>query len=164
MPDFTEVVACTVRTMEMAEKMAFFKTVFSSLGKSDLKVLNAVLVSVIADSPPERGLETSEADVRAWTAVAIAKLPGYDTPGELSGTIRRYSITVKQYPGRRFVTWVDAREKRRLSMAFVERDLGLSVNRKTAGGNSETLARAIYRHLLDRMRNGDGGVTYKPLA
>lgn len=159
MPDFTEVVACTVRNMDMAEKSAFFKTLFRSLEKRDLQELNIVLVSVIADSPRKDVPGIGDPTQRYG-----AKLPGYDSPGELSGTIRGYSITVKQSPGRRFVTLINGAEKRRLAMDFVEGDLGLRVSRKTAGGNSETLARAIYRHLLDRMNTGDASVAYRPLA
>lgn len=84
----------------------------------------------------------------------------YDTPGELVGDVKSFQIKVTQYPGRRFTTWVYGQERRRLDMGFVENILGLSVHRKLNGGNSETLARAIYRHLADRFNQGDTTVSF----
>ena len=48
-------------------------------------------------------------------------------------------------------------------MEYVEHELDLEVHRKSDGGNSETVSRAIYRHLVDRFNNDDSTVTYMPL-
>lgn len=159
MADFAEVVVNTVRNLGSAERKEFFTTVLSGLEKRELPELVSILVALIADKPKADGLGTTGPAPRHGQ-----KLPSYDTPGELSGRKNGYSITVRQFPGRRFVTSVDGVEKRRLTMDFVEGALGLRVNRKTAGGNSETLARAIYRYFVDKLNSGDQGVTYGPLA
>ncbi|HJN86354.1 MAG: hypothetical protein QGH97_15230 [Dehalococcoidia bacterium] len=86
----------------------------------------------------------------------------YDTPGELSGSIRGHQVSVSQFPGRNFRTMIDGTDYRRLPMDLVEGQLGLQVNRKSDGGNSETHARAIYRHFVDRYNGGDQTVVMSP--
>jgi len=112
--------------------------------------------------------ERLEGNNMGYTLPRTAKRPRnripYDNSGRLSGQIRGHQISVWQYPGRTFKTIIDEHEYSRLTMEHVESELGLKVNRKTNGANSETLARAIYRHFMDRYNSGDETVQYDPGA
>ena len=86
----------------------------------------------------------------------------YDGAGRLSGQIRGRQVSVFQDARRRFRSTIDGIEFLRLPMELVEFDLDLKVNRQRDGTNSETHARAIYRHFVDRYNEGDKTVNYEP--
>ncbi|MBI2171434.1 MAG: hypothetical protein HYU30_05370 [Chloroflexi bacterium] len=86
-----------------------------------------------------------------------ARIP-LDTAGTASGMISGHSVVVRQFSGRRFRTTIDGEDYARLTMDVVEGMLGLQVHRKKAGGNSETLARALWRELVGRYVKGDATV------
>ena len=105
---------------------------------------------------------------RATSPILVTSSEGkrhlrYDHPGRLTGPIRGRQVSVLQLPRRRFRTDVNGIGYLRLSMDFVEGELGIEVKRKSSGGNSETLSRAIYRHLVDRYNDGDNTVSFEPL-
>ena len=85
----------------------------------------------------------------------------YKTRGRLTGKIGSYQISVTQIPNRRFRPVVDGESLNRLRTQFVEGGLGIPVNRKRSGGNSETLSRAIFRQLADRYNAFDRSVEFK---
>jgi hypothetical protein len=86
----------------------------------------------------------------------------YHTNGELQGSIRDHDVVVKQL-GKRFTTLIDGVEHSYLTKDFVEGTLGLVPQMKRSGlGASETLARTVWRHLVDRYNNSDPGVSLAP--
>ena len=91
------------------------------------------------------------------------RLP-YDSTGTLIGTIAGHSIIVRQSSGRHFLTVVDGEEYWRLPESIVEGELGLRINRKKDGGNSETHGRAVWRHLADKYNTGDQTVSFELLG
>jgi len=92
--------------------------------------------------------------------VVILKPIRYNTDGRLSGKIRGYEVSIKQF-GRRFTPMVNGEQLPGLTMSFVEGELGISVYRKRSGGNSETLSRAVWRYLADLYNEGDLTVHYE---
>lgn len=126
------------------------------------------LASILSEKLAERRERTVQEPVSKTGS--IRKSLTWESPGTLNGTIKgprgEYKVSVTQFPGRRFTngTYVNGIQRRRLTMGFVEGGLGLKVNRKSTGGNSETLSRTIFRHLVDRYNNGDETVSFEPLG
>jgi hypothetical protein len=121
--------------------------------------MRPMVVSILARGVSDGGKQSDEAK-RHELKIVIS----YDVAGELAGQIRGYDLRVKQFGRRRFRTYVNGVEHSWLEMDFVEGTLGLSVHRKSSGGNSETLARAIWRNFADQYNKGDKSVTFTPAS
>jgi hypothetical protein len=92
--------------------------------------------------------------------IVIPKPIRYNTDGQLTGKIRDYEVAITQYD-LRFIPVINGKQLSGLTMSFVEGELGISVRRKRSGGGSETLSRAVWRHLADRYNEGDPAVHYE---
>ncbi len=127
-------------------------------GAVDTSTLLDILKVKLEDSTPRRDAETSVEQNRRPRPIR------YDQPGTAAGPIRNYQASVTQLSDRIFPngTVIDGVEHPRLSRDVVENVLGLTVNKKSDGGNSETHSRAVYRHLVDRYNEGDLTVTWEP--
>ena len=88
----------------------------------------------------------------------------YNRPGRVTGVIEGYQISVSHDGERRFTTRVNGELHTSLRSSFVESQLGIPVRRKRSGNQpgspSETLAYAVWKHLLDRYNNLDRTVVY----
>lgn len=159
----------------MSENGKVVLLAFKALSEADKA---EVLMSILQDPNERRRIddqllltmmgERLQANNSVYAVSHINKRPKYklpyDSPGRMSGQIRGHQISVWQYPGRTFKTIIDEREYSRLTMELVEGELGLEVHRKANGGNSETLARAIYRHFVDHYNSGHQTIQYDPGA
>jgi hypothetical protein len=103
-----------------------------------------------------------------WEIIVFPKGIPYNTPGELTGEIKGYDVSVFQYRQGRFKTWINGQERKSLSRKFVEENLGISVRKKRsgpqAGQHSETNSKPVWHHLADRHKGGDMTVFYEPPA
>ena len=153
----SELLLRAYRDLPKAAQKDFITCLLREPGISDI-VDNSTMISLLND----RLNGTSSPAVSAAITKTSKKILVYDTPGRLTGDIGAYRASVLQLPGRRFRTNINGDEYSRLTMALVEGKLGISVNRKSNGGNSETLSRAIYRHFVDRYNKGDNSVNYDP--
>lgn len=93
-------------------------------------------------------------------SIVIPGLIGYTTTGRLSGKIRDHQVSVINDGEGHFRVAIDGKEYPRLPRKLVEEDLGIQVQRKRAGGSSETIGRAVWRHLKDRYNLLDRTVSY----
>ena len=145
----------------MTEISEAFLGLFRNLPGKEQPVVLASILREMADT-----LDGTP-DVLPAAPAPIPPRPGgrliYDSPGTLSGPVKGHDISVVQRPHRRFRTTIDGTEYQRLGMRYVEDEFEISVNRKSNGGNAETVSRAIYRHLVDRYNDHDSTVTYVSL-
>jgi len=93
-------------------------------------------------------------------SVIIPKLIGYQTMGTLTGKIRDHQVSVRSDSAGHFRVTIDDKEYPRLPQRLVEEALGIPVQKKRAGGSSETIGRAVWRHLADRYNLIDKTVSY----
>jgi len=84
----------------------------------------------------------------------------YDSSGTLTASIRGHRVSVAHDGKRRFRAEIDGKHRHPCPRHVVEEELGLQVHEKRSGGNSESVPRAIWRHLVDRFNLFDEGVHY----
>ena len=84
----------------------------------------------------------------------------YDSSGRLTASIRGHRVSVAHDGKRRFRAEIDGKQRHPCPRHVVEEELGLQVHEKRSGGNSESVPRAIWRHLVDRFNLFDEGVHY----
>ena len=153
----------------MPEIAQIFLIGFKSLPQDDQKEVvtllcedpsaNSMILHQLQSPPNEKPANHLLNNFSTSTRYSIKVI--YDGPGRLAGQIFGHQISVCQDARRHFITTIDGIEYTRLTMDLVEGDLDIKVNRKQDGGNSETLARAIYRHFVDRYNEGDESVSYE---
>lgn len=93
-------------------------------------------------------------------SIVIPKVIRYNTMGRLSGKIRDHQVSVVNDGEGHFRATIDGKEYPRLPQRLVEEELGILVQKKRAGGSSETIGRAVWRHLADRYNRLDRTVSY----
>lgn len=94
------------------------------------------------------------------TSVVIPKPINYKTMGRLTGRIRDHQVSVINDSEGHFRVTMDDKEYPRLPRKLVEEELGILVQKKRAGGSSETIGRAVWRYLADRYNLLDKTVSY----
>ncbi len=93
-------------------------------------------------------------------SVAIPKPINYKTMGRLTGKIGDHQVSVRNDGAGHFRVTIDEKEYPRLPQRLVEEELGIPVQKKSARGSSETIGRAVWRHLTDRYNLLDKTVSY----
>ncbi len=96
-------------------------------------------------------------------SVAIPKPINYKTKGRLTGKIRDHQVSVINDGAGHFRVTIDGKEYPRLPQRLVEEELGIPVQKKSgaqSGYPSETVGRAVWRHLTDRYNLLDKTVSY----
>ena len=101
------------------------------------------------------------------TSVAIPKRINYKSAGRLIGKIRDYQVSViNDGDGHSMVT-IEGKEHLPLRLSIVEQQLGIPVQKKRSGPQlgrpSETVGRAVWRHLADHYNRPDRTVQYEPI-
>ncbi|MCJ7655641.1 MAG: hypothetical protein MUO97_10180 [Dehalococcoidia bacterium] len=81
--------------------------------------------------------------------------------GWLSGEVRGRRVSVDADGKRHFRAQIDSQLYERLPRSIVEEELGIEVQQKSSGGNSEPIPRAVWRHLADRYNLFDRTVKYE---
>ena len=150
MSEASQAVVSLIRALPEADREDVLLRCFND------EFLRPVFVNILFSTPASVP-RVSPSQAQLKNAKQVLK---YELAGELRGTIKTYDIVVRQSAGRQFITYVNGVEHKWLEMAFVEGVLGLFVHRKRNGGNSETHARAIWRHFIDRYNGGDTSVSY----
>ncbi len=153
----SELLLRAYRDLPKLAQKDFVTCLLKEPGVSDV-IVNRIKISLLDGKP--NGI--SSPPVSAANTKTSKRRLVYDSPGTLTSEIRGRIVSIQQFPGRRFKATIGGTDYARLSMHLVEEELGISVNRKSGGGNSETLSRAIYRHLVDRYNSGDESVIYHP--
>jgi len=99
------------------------------------------------------------------TSFVIPKPIHYKTGGRLTGKIRDYQVSVINDGNGHFRVIMDDKEYSRLSIGLVEKQLGIPVQKKQSGAQSgypsETIGRAVWRHLAQRYNLLDKTVQYE---
>lgn len=88
----------------------------------------------------------------------------YNSFGRLSGEVKGHRVSVEsvEADGKRyFRAQIDSQQYERLPRNIVEEELGIEVQQKSSGGNSEPIPRAVWRHLADRYNLFDRTVKYE---
>jgi len=98
-------------------------------------------------------------------SVPIPTALSYDSEGQLSGEIRGHCVSVISDGSGHYVTTIDGRKSPRLTPNFVETEFGITVKKKQSGTQkgspSETVGRAVWRHLVDRYNSFDNTVQFE---
>lgn len=97
---------------------------------------------------------------QSTASIVIPKPINYKTMGRLTGGIRDHQVSVINDGQGHFRVTIDNKEYPRLPRKLVEDQLGIPVQLKQAGGSSETIGRAVWRHLTDRYNLLDKTVSY----
>ncbi len=97
------------------------------------------------------------------TSFVIPKPINYKTMGRLSGKTRDYQVSVLNDGEGHFRVTINGKEYPRLPQNIVEKQLGIPVQKKKAGGSSETIGRAVWRHFTDRYNLLDEEVSYSDI-
>ena len=163
MSDAAEVFLGTFRALPETDQKEVVNRLLQAPEASVL-VGSSVLINMVQERVEDREPNVQSPESVPPRHTTIGRLT-YDRPGRLSGPIHGRQVSVLQLPHRRFPkgTTIDGVEHRQLSMEYVENELRIAVNRKADGSNSETVSRAVWRHLTDRYNMGDETVTYEPL-
>jgi hypothetical protein len=110
--------------------------------------------------PEETGI------VESNTSFVIPKTINYNSAGSLVGKIKNYQISVINDGKRHFRVMIDGKEYPSLKIDFVEKQLGIPVQKKKTGPQSgyslEPLGRAVWRNLKERYNMLDKTVQYEP--
>jgi hypothetical protein len=85
----------------------------------------------------------------------------YNSFGRLSGEVKGRMVSVDADDKRHFRAQIDSQLYERLPRSIVEEELGIKVQQKSSGGNSEPIPRAVWRHLADRYNLFDRTVKYE---
>src|SRR4030042_1257440 len=86
----------------------------------------------------------------------------YDSSfGRLSVEVKGRMVSVDADDKRHFRAQIDGQMYERLPRSIVEKELGIGVQQKSSGGNSEPIPRAVWRHLADRYNLFDRTVQYE---
>jgi hypothetical protein len=85
----------------------------------------------------------------------------YNSFGRLSGEVKGRMVSVDADDKRHFRAQIDSQLYERLPRSIVEEELGIEVQQKSSGGNSEPIPRAVWRHLADRYNLFDRTVKYE---
>lgn len=97
--------------------------------------------------------------------MAKGKRMFYSDPGRLSGKIQSYQVAISHDGKRHFRAIVNGERYDSLSQKFVEEELGIPVHVKRSGSEvgypSESVPRAVWRHLADRYNDYDRTVSYE---
>jgi len=85
----------------------------------------------------------------------------YNSFGRLSGEVKGRRVSVDADGKGHFRAQIDSQLYERLPRSIVEEELGIEVQQKSSGGNSEPIPRAVWRHLADRYNLFDRTVKYE---
>lgn len=89
----------------------------------------------------------------------------YSDPGRLSGKIQGYQVAISHNGKQHFRAIVNGEHYDSLSQKFVEEELGIPVHVKRSGSQvgypSESVPRAVWRHLADRYNDFKRTVSYE---
>lgn len=94
------------------------------------------------------------------TSFVIPEPINYKAMGRLTSKIGDHQVSVINDGEGHFRVTIDDKEYPRLPQRLVEEELGIPVQKKRAGGSSETIGRAVWRHLTDRYNLLDKTVSY----
>jgi len=107
--------------------------------------------------------ETGET-AESKTSVVIPKPINYKTMGRLTGKIGDHQVSVRNDGAGHFRVTIDEKEYPRLPQRLVKEELGIPVQKKKTGAQSgypsETIGRAVWRHLTDHYNLLDKTVSY----